>query len=191
MKIMSRDFSTTHRQQLSQGWRISVLHLGPQGVSYSFCGVRSRAQILLFQNASYSLNYISVGSWGPLTSLSSMFLPEESLYVDWLVHYDTKDHFFVKNTQYLSMVKNENTKETGPFWAGNHGCGLQLWVKSLNCCSLRWHETEKAQYKAAMWCCQVIATLGIAHEPKNWWINGWGLPALSEPFLKYLNAKQF
>lgn len=105
MKIMSRDFSTTHRQQLSQSWRISVLHLGPQGVSYSFCGARSRAQILLFQNASYSLNYISVGSWGPLTSLSSVFLPEESLYVDWLVHYDTKDHFFVKNRQYLSTVK--------------------------------------------------------------------------------------
>lgn len=22
------------------------------------------------------------------------------------------------------MVKNENTKETGPFWAGSHGRGL-------------------------------------------------------------------
>lgn len=88
-KTMSPDFSCTHRQQLSQGWRISLLHLGLQGVSYSFCGAKSRAQILLFQNAFCLLNHVSVGSWGPLTSLSSKFFPEESLYLDWLVHYHT------------------------------------------------------------------------------------------------------
>lgn len=115
-KIMSPDFSCTHRQQLSQGWSISLLHLGLQGVSYSFCGVKSRAQILLFQNAFCLLNHISVGSWEPLTSLSSKFFPEESLYLDWLVHYHTKI------TSLLRMGRAWlKTKEIGPFWAGNHG----------------------------------------------------------------------
>lgn len=89
-EITSPGFSLTRRQQLSQGWRISLLHLGLQGVSYSFCGVKSRAQILLFQNASCLLNHISVGNWGPLTSLSSKFFPEESLYLDWLVNYHAR-----------------------------------------------------------------------------------------------------
>lgn len=161
-----------HRQQPSQGWKISVLHPVPMGFSYAsysfFVEQDPEHRYFFFSkvNASCSLNYISVGNWGPLTSVSSVFFPAVSLYVDWPVHYHTEDHFFVKNRQCLSMAKNESRKATCPLQAGSHGSGLQLCVKSLSCCSWRLCEPEKAWYKAAMWCCQVRAGAGITPEPK-------------------------
>lgn len=86
-KIMSPDFSCTHRQQLSQGWRISLLHLGLQGVSYSFCKVKST-------DTSFPKFLLLVKSY--FCWLRRAFFPEESLYLDWLVHYYTKITFLLR-----------------------------------------------------------------------------------------------
>lgn len=115
-KIMSPDFSCTHRQQLSQGWRISLLHLGLQGVSYSFCKVKST-------DTSFPKFLLLVKSYfcwlRRAFDLSEQQVLSRRKFISRLasplLH---KDHFSVKNR--WSMVKNKNTMETGPFQAGNH-----------------------------------------------------------------------
>lgn len=182
-KILSPDLSCTHTQQLSQGWRISLLHLGLQGVSYSFRGPKSRAEILLFQNAFCLLNHVSVGCWEPLTSLSSKFFPEESLYLDWLVHYHTKITSLLRIGRAWLKTKTQRK--------------LVLFRQEI----MEIQQSEVTQTLLHTWdrkgtvrSCNVMLP-GNCWGWNNSWTNDPGnqrvrAASLSEPFLKDLNAKQ-